>query len=294
VWLTAAGEESFEAIDSHQSTDQETWSANPKAKYGDFVLMYCKAPRSAIVGIYRCMADAYRDPLNPSWTGVWTEIGEKLALPYITFAEMRSDPVLKDWAMVKMQFQGLMKHAVPEQYWLRLQELVAQKNSATGAMLKTYAAAAEGVRVLPSSPGEVTEKEFEDSILIPLLTRIGWTIGRSLDRQVEMPIKIGSGRPIIARADFVGYRGPLGSDVQLIIESKRSIRNSADLEQAMLQAESYAGKLRCTRFAVAAPQGIWVYEMSFPSQSRALMDEPVPLEEASVGRLRELLGPRNG
>ncbi|MCM5570489.1 EVE domain-containing protein [Burkholderiaceae bacterium FT117] len=294
IWLTAAGPENYASVDAHQPTDREVWSANPRAKYGDLLLMYCRAPRSAIVGVYRCMADAYRDPLNQYWTGVWTEIGEKLPLPYITFAEMRSDPILKNWAMVKMQFQGLMKHAIPDEYWKRLQEMVAAKDANAGALLSAYAASATGVRLLRTSPGEMTEKDFEDTVLLPLLGRLGWQLGKSLDRQIEMPIKVGSGRPILARADIVGYKGPLGSDVAIVIESKRSIRNSAELEQAMLQAESYAGRLRCTRFAVAAPEGIWVYEMSFPSQSRALTDQPVPLEEKSVGRLRELLGRRNG
>lgn len=292
IWLTAAGPESYASVDAHQPTDREVWSANPKAKYGDLLLMYCRAPRSAIVGVYRCMADAYRDPLNQYWTGVWTEIGEKLPLPNITFAEMRSDPVLKNWAMVKMQFQGLMKHAVPDEYWRRLQELVTTKDASAGALLSAYAASATGIRLLKTAPGEMTEKDFEDTVLLPLLGQLGWQLGKSLDRQIEMPIKVGSGRPILARADVVGYRDTLGSEVEIIIESKRSIRNSAELEQAMLQAESYAGKLRCTRFAVAAPQGIWVYEMSFPSQSRSLTNQPVPLEEASVGRLRELLGRR--
>lgn len=290
IWLTAAGPESYESVDGHQPTDREVWSANAKAKFGDLMLMYCRAPRSAIVGVYRCMTDAYRDPLNQYWTGVWTEIGEKLTLPYITFAEMRSDPVLKNWAMVKMQFQGLMKHAVPDEYWKRLQEMVAAKDANAGALLTAYAASATGVRLLRTSPGEMTEKDFEDTVLLPLLGQLGWQLGKSLDRQIEMPIKVGSGRPILARADIVGYNGPLGSDVAIVVESKRSIRNSAELEQAMLQAESYAGKLRCTRFAVAAPQGIWVYKMTFPNQSRALIDQPIPLEHASIGRLRELIG----
>lgn len=294
VWLAAAGPENFDEVDSHTSTDRVIWSANEKAKYGDLVLMYCTAPRSSLVAIYRCMTDAYRDPLNRDWTGVWAEIGEKLPIPPLTFREMREDSVLRNWGMVKMQFQGLMKHAVPHDSWSRLLELIEERDAEAGARVRAYAGSATGVRQLTFAPGEVSEQAFEDSTLIPLLGRLGWKLGRDLERQVEMAIKIGSGRPILARADVVGYRSTLGSEVEIVIESKRSIRNSAELEQAMLQAESYAGKLRCTRFAVAAPQGIWVYEMSFPSQSRSLTDQPVPLEAKTVGRLRELLGRRNG
>lgn len=292
IWISAAGPDDFEAVDSHASTARAVWSANEKAQYGDLILMYCKAPRSSIVAIYRCMTDAYTDPLDRSWTGVWAEIGEKLVIPPLTFQEMRSDPMLSEWAMIKMQFQGLMKHAVPNDVWLRLVELVERKDAEAASRIRAYAGSAQGVRHLISAPGEVSEQVFEDSTLIPLLARLGWRLGNNLERQVEMSMKVGSGRPVLARADLVGYKGALGSAVEIVVESKRSIRTTVELEQAMLQAESYAGKLRCTRFAVAAPQGIWAFELSFPSQSRALNDQPIPLEEGSIGRLQELLGSR--
>ena len=55
-----------------------------------------------------------------------------------------------------------------------------------------------------------------------------------------------------------------------MLESKRRIRSDEELRTAIEQCESYAGKLRCTRFAVAAPEGLWIYTLNFPGQSSQL------------------------
>src|SRR3989441_857005 len=92
IWITAAGPENFAAVDNHTSSDRDTWSINTKARRGDFVLMYCRAPRSALVGVYRCGCDAYRDPfLYDGWGGVWTDITDKVAVPWLTFKEVKAD-----------------------------------------------------------------------------------------------------------------------------------------------------------------------------------------------------------
>jgi hypothetical protein len=113
----------------------------------------------------------------------------------------------------------------------------------------------------------LSEEQFENQMVVPLLERLGWDMARTIRRQQEMEVKIGSGRPKKVRADFVGFRDALGSDALLVIESKRHVRSDFELSEAVEQCESYAGKLRCSRFAIAAPEGLWVFDLRFPGQS---------------------------
>jgi hypothetical protein len=94
IWITAAGPDDFDRTDQHTGNDRDTWSINLKAKRGDIVLMYCLAPRSSLRAVYRCDCDAYRDPTLNLWTGVWTEITDKLEIPRLTLKEMKLDPVV--------------------------------------------------------------------------------------------------------------------------------------------------------------------------------------------------------
>jgi len=131
------------------------------------------------------------------------------------------------------------------------------KDPDTAERLQQYATAAEGVRMIKIANEKWSEAEVEERLVIPLLKELGWTLDKTLDQQVEMSVKIGSGMPRKVLADFVGYRAALGSEARLVVETKRRIRNQKDLTDAVEQAESYASKLRCTRFAVAAPEGLW-------------------------------------
>ncbi|MDA0745718.1 MAG: hypothetical protein O2954_04320 [bacterium] len=288
IWITAAGKENFATVDQQTGNDRDTWSINPKAKRGDIVLMYCLSPRSSIVAAYRCDCDAYRDPFNNWWTGVWTEITDKLEIPPLTLKEMKADPILSKWHMARANFQGMLQHQVPDDVWQRIKEITLTKDPETGRLLEEYAGSAEGIRSLKTDIA--SEKSFEDQALLPLLKILGWKLSSTLRRQYEMDIKVGSGPPRRVRADLVGFR--VSAEVLLVIESKRRIRSEEELHAAVEQCESYAGKLRCPRFAVAAPEGVWIYDLQFPGQSQLL--KQIVLDNqftgAKIDKLRPLLG----
>ena len=77
-----------------------------------------------------------------------------------------------------------------------------------------------------------------------------------------------------------------------MIESKRRVQSDEELRLAVEQCESYAGKLRCTRFAVAAPEGFWVYTLNFPGQSHRVAFLPLQgeISSAMVEQLTPLIG----
>jgi hypothetical protein len=272
VWIVATHDKlgEFDEIDRHTANDIGDWAINQDARRGDLALMYCVSPRSAIVSVYRVLCDAYRDPFG-GWNGYRAEIGHKVALPWITISDMKSDESLRDWVLVRRNFQGLLRFEVPEAVWVRLKELIGTRDSNARTVLDAYVGAAQGVREIRVGDEEWSEAEVEQRIVIPILQSLGWKIGSNLVGQVPMYIKVGSGRPQQVFADFVGYAGALTSRAVLVVEVKRRIASTKARETAAAQAESYALKLRCSRYAVASPEGIWVYELRFPGQSQLLL-----------------------
>jgi hypothetical protein len=293
IWVAATNNRfgQFEKLDQIDSEYIDGWAINPKARRGDLALMYCVSPRSALVSIHRSATRAHRDPFG-GWNGHFADLTEKIPIPWITFAEMKADPVMKEWKLVRGNFQGLLHYEVPQEVWERIKQIVAEKDPEAGERLAQYANAAEGVRMIKVSGEKWSELEVEEKLVIPLLDQLGWKVDRTVVRQVEMDIKIGSGKPKRVYADFVGYSDALSSEPLLVVEAKRRLGNDTELKRAVEQAECYAGKLRCSRFAVAAPEGFWVYDLKFPGQSAAIATIPMDAAASSgdIGKLRPLIG----
>ena len=159
-------------------------------------------------------------------------------------------------------------------------------------MLAEYADAGQPVRGL-KRPGEAwSEAELEDRAVLPMLRSLGWEPGRTLRRQVELTIHVGSGKPKQCLADFVGYRDALSGEAAFVLETKREIASTAQGERAVTQAESYAGKLRCRRFAVADPDAIRIFDAAFPTESEEIARVPLLGDRTAAQErtLRDLLG----
>ncbi|MEO8494178.1 MAG: hypothetical protein ABI614_03845 [Planctomycetota bacterium] len=293
IWIIAVNNKlgEFAEVDEQGPRDIGSWAINPKAKRGDLALLYCVAPRSAVVAVFRVMSDSHRDPFG-GWNGYRAEIGEKIPMPWITIQEMKTDEVLKDWRLVRRNLQGLLKFEVPEEMWERLKFIWQEKDAEVVRQLDQFVNAGQGTREIRLAGETWTEVEVEQKLVIPVLAELGWKLDQTLVQQVPMLIKVGSGRPKNVRADFVGYSGALTSIALLVVEVKRKISSAAQLQLAAEQAESYAGKLRCNRYAVASPEGFWVYELTFPGQSHPLA--AVELDEGTtkvpLTKLEPLIG----
>ena len=100
-----------------------------------------------------------------------------------------------------------------------------------------------------------TEQAFEDALIVPLIDGWGWTYRR----QVACPGR--AGNPAApGRVDVLVYDADAAAPLTLF-EDKRQIASNAALQQAMLQARGYAQALRLASFVVAAPAGMWVYQL---------------------------------
>lgn len=295
VWIAMSSEVSFTGLDDDKE-ETATWTVNPGVRRGDIVLMYCMAPRKAITHRYRALCDAYEDPFDDLWTSdqVNGELGEREALPWITLDEMRADPILSTWGVVRSNFQGARKTIVPSAVWRRIEHLVEVKRSdpnwvqraATDLSRGEDGSRAKAKLLIPPQEEAELEREFEERAVKPLLQGLGLDLMRRAEQQKPIRMYVGS-RRVTNRADFVLYVDDDRQEPFAVIEAKRSIDEPEQLNAARQQAESYAGYLRVPSFAVIAPQGIWLYELVFPGQSKEVAK--YSLEEAAREPKRTLL-----
>jgi hypothetical protein len=117
------------------------------------------------------------------------------------------------------------------------------------------------------------EQAFEDAVIIPLLDAWGW----AYQRQVVCPRH--AGRPSArGRVDILVYADDTTRPLTLF-ENKRHITSHAALRQASLQARGYAEAFQLASFVVAAPAGMWMYQLD--QRQARLMQSFTSLEVAT-------------
>jgi hypothetical protein len=108
-WVMATREENFADLDSG---DDLNWSARKEMQPGDLVFIYRTAPRKAITDVFKVRDEPVFDPWAP-WEGFWADLSRLCRIEDVTFADLRKDPTLKSWGVVRKQFQGGMISGTP-------------------------------------------------------------------------------------------------------------------------------------------------------------------------------------
>lgn len=249
----------------------ELWSGRPGVSRGDVYFYYETKPRSAITAIGVVTEDPYYDPWG-AW-GYWAtvQLRHELASP-ITMAQMKQDPVMSQWSAVRGSMQGLVTVPIPPLYWNRLLDFVGA-SVAEELGLQRFSAASADIQAYAS------EREFEEEVLVPLARRAGFVV----ERQVPCRFYMGS-QVIPGRVDLLLTQG---GDKVALVEAKRTIQSDAQREAAYQQGRSYSLQLGLTRFAVAAPEGIWFYSVS--TGQKPVESLSIAQAESDPSRLRELL-----
>lgn len=112
-----------------EKTTAWTGVSNPVAlrhirsmKRGDEVLVYHTGDEKAAVGTGTVVSDPYVDPKagDDRLVVVDVEAGRKLARP-VTLAEIKADPVFKDFDLVRISRLSVMP--VPDKLWDRIQKM---------------------------------------------------------------------------------------------------------------------------------------------------------------------------
>lgn len=242
-WIMVTNEEHFITLDSE---DETTWSGRKEMKKGDLVFMYRTAPRKAITDIYKVTDDPGYSQWWP-W-GFWVPINRLTNIKDITFSDMRSDPVLSQWNLIKRQFQGVSTEQVPHSIYNDL------LNKIPGDIKEKFNLKPEPVLKVGYSGQYTSEQEFEEDFVIPLLKRWGFQY------QYQHPQLFHVGcQQHHCRVDFYvrDEKGHL-----TLFENKLRIINDLDLKLAVGQAKSYALMLGLSSFIVASPERIWIYKLN--------------------------------
>jgi predicted RNA-binding protein with PUA-like domain len=243
-WIMVTKPEHWDSLDRESEPE---WSGRKEMKDGDLVFMYRTSPRKAITNLYRVHGAPWFDPWG-AWDGWWVKLQSVGAIPEITFAAMRADPVLKDWGLVRRQFQWTVTERVPHRVYNQLLQKMPPE------FCEQYDLRPVELGRIGSSGKYGTEAEFEDEVVKPLIRR--W--GLQFDYQYPCLFYVGS-QATRGRVDcFVrDARGPI-----TLFENKLRIANMAERESAVAQAKSYALMLGLPSFIVAAPEGLWVYSLT--------------------------------
>lgn len=107
--------------------------------------------------------------------------------------------------------------------------------------------------IVNPGPGDRLEYEFENRIIVPLLTR--WRL--PYRRQVTCRMRK-RGQLCLGRIDFLVHTAD-NQSLLTLFENKRHIYSEVEREQAAQQANAYARARRLRSFVVAAPEGLWIY-----------------------------------
>lgn len=246
TWMFA----SATPFESHSGADGiAVWSARRDVQQGDLVFIYETAPTKAVTSLCVVEEAPWFDPYS-AW-GYWAVLRHVARVSSIPFSAMRTDPVLSQWAVVRKQFQGVTAAPLPPVFYNRFLELLSPDDIRGCGLVPIDTADDQD---FSSAIDFTSESDFEDRVIEPLLR----DFGLQFERQASC--KFAVGRAVIpCRVDFLIRAG---SGRASLIESKWRVRSPKDLTNAHRQGLSYARQLAVNRFAVAAPEGVWLYDVN--------------------------------
>lgn len=162
-WVVTCGEENYGVIDREART---VWSGRKEMCPGDLIFVHRTAPRKAITDLYRVAGNPFLDPYW-GWDGFKVQMERVGQLPDIPFSDMRQDPVLKEWGVIRRQFQGVIAEPVPHRVYNQLLERVPLDLRARLGLEPEAVAVTGSARLFGS------EAEFEEQVVEPLLRKLG-------------------------------------------------------------------------------------------------------------------------
>lgn len=206
------------------------WQSSPETKRGDILIHYETSPISAITCIEIAQTDGVIDPLFYYYSN--TYIGERIDIPHITLKELLSDDYFSKHPLIRKKFQGVNGWPSSSEDYAELLRMIKVRGFDTGILPKLYA---------PSLPKNIIikrERDVETKLLEPLLNTMGWYECKDFIRQ--LPIHAGRGHRIFPDYALHYNNRPEEERASVLIEVKLYMKSNRDIEEAFLQARSYA------------------------------------------------------
>lgn len=238
------------------------WQANQLTTRGDIMLFYEKSPVKKLNSVWIAQEDGVVDPFFYYYSN--TYIGNRIDIPNekaVDYADFKNSEYFKNrdkkGNFVSKNFQDCSGWSVTSEDYKEIKHMLEEKGFDT--------------RVLPSLPEYEPivgkniniEADVSDSMLIPLLNRMGWEEGKNFSGEVEFPAGRGeTGYAHNKRADFClhmsEYQGRPRTKV--LIEVKLFMKDNNEIKKAFDQGVSYAGWAHAEIMVLCDKNQIRVYE----------------------------------
>lgn len=257
------------------SKDEITiWQCSPETKAGDMIVMYLRSPVSAVDSVWRSCSLGFVDPFFYYYR--CTYICYPLKLERVGIEEMRSDEIIGSMPIVKKNMQGLNGIELKPSEYNHLLDL-----GHSDAMRLEYS-------TVNSDKEYSTEKEVEDNVIKPLLAKIGYD---EADYVQQLYLDIGNHNHALI-PDFVLLPESKGNNKSAfaVVEAKRSITNSKELNAAKSQVRSYAKLLGTKYAAIVSQEKIWVFSSNDDYSNELFSCAISELTDDSLYELKKIIG----
>ena len=242
AYFVGGGGRNADAVAENNLKSITRWQCNPDTRAGDLIIMYLRAPISAISSIWRAQSIGFIDPFF--WYYRMTYIGNPIKINRIPLAQIKADEFLKNKWIVKKNMQGINGVELLPSEYNHIVDLSGKDICRLEYVMEV------------DDKNFPNEKAVEEKLIKPLLKKLGYS---SSDYVQQMYIEIGNHNHALI-PDFVlkPQRSAGHQSGYAIIEAKRSIKNSRQMEDAKRQVRGYAKLLGAKYSAVASMEKICV------------------------------------
>lgn len=237
-------------IDKNELFRTTFWQANPETNKGDILIHYETAPISAITRVWIAQTDGVIDPFFHYYGNVY--MTNQIEIPYITLKELQADEYFSKHSLIRKKFQGVNGWAMSSEDYTELLRMIKEKGFDIDTLPKLYAP------TLPKNISIVHERDVETQLLEPLLNSMNWFENKDFIRQ--LPIHAGRGHRIFPDYALHYSNKPDEEKAKVLIEAKLFMKNNQEIEEAFLQARSYACLLESSIIVLCDKQCLIVYE----------------------------------
>lgn len=271
VWLTGAGKGDFAILDSlvyredPKLLDNQIWACNERTKKGDIIVVYCLSPRSYIHSIWRSQSGGMYNPFD--YYHCRTLLTEGKATAHITFDDLKNDSYMSQLPIVRRNLQGINGIGLSPEDYKNLLRMIEEKGGDVSGLPKLY----EGEEV---EFGEINvERDVEEKILIPMLTKLGYS-ENDWTRQLKQ--KFGRNEKGIPDFVFFHHGKKHFEKAPMVIEAKYDMSSPREYRKAFEQGLSYAQHLEATLMGICDKYRLALYNIKTLNP-----DSPEPIFEST-------------
>lgn len=250
IWLTGGSKEDYKTfLQNPIKGEKSVWTCNENTKRGDIIVMYVLSPYSCIQSIWRADIDGVYTPFN--YYNSRTRATNGTIIPQITLTELKADPYFSKLGITRKNFQGVNGVQFSAKDYKELQRLLTEKDFDISVLPQLYRPDLEIEGDLKN------EKDVEEKLLIPLLSKLGFTEA-DWTRQLSQK----AGRKEKAIPDFVFLaKGEIHfQNAPLVIEAKFDMSSNIEKTKSYNQALSYARMMKSPIFGICDKDRLIIYK----------------------------------